>query len=119
MSAENPSYLVLHGNSVVAEDLRELLLDLGAKSVAVSRTLNGETLQAPDIALLDVDQVSHTDGMAALKSIAATCRLVVLLTDGTMPDVPAGPVFVQVAQPFRSEDIITVLQDHGALPPKP
>jgi len=105
-------YLVVMDNVVVAEDLREILSASGADGVDVRRTLDTPISTDYSAAFLSgpVDRVLGNEHVRVMSKGGTP----IVLLDGPAPEDGGGRRGIEtLARPFRSEDVVAVLDRLG------
>lgn len=105
-------YLVVTGNAVVAEDLRELLGGERQDDVQVFTSLQPSWSGGYAAAFFDVP-LSQLTQNAAVQALSAAGTAVVVL-NAFLPEAQfQGTGFQTLVQPFRTEDVINLLAKLG------
>lgn len=104
--------VVVHATQFVAQDLRDILMIRGAQDVLIFNSIDDVPDIPFSIAFADcpVQQLLTSNLHARLKSDAAP---VVMVNGGEESCEAAGAGFLVLGQPFRTEDVIALLDRIG------
>ncbi len=109
-------FLVITPNVVVAEDLREILTDIGDCMVEVFTSMADTWSHRYDVAFFAIPVGDLLSDRRVREMHDAGTRVIVL--DGGLPESAyEGTGLFALAQPFRTEDVLALLEKLGI--PKP
>ena len=102
-------FLVITPNVVVAEDLREILTDFGDCIVEVFSSMADTWTHRYDVAFFAIPVAELLSDRRVRQMHDAGTRVIVL--DGGLPEsVYDGTGIFALAQPFRTEDVLALLE---------
>ncbi|MEJ6389455.1 hypothetical protein [Gymnodinialimonas ulvae] len=99
--------VVCHGNPLVGEDLRQLLLSEGAGEVLVIRSLDEVQIESDAIAFVEGSAKLLLQAVQIQGWLRRGTPVVAMNGCGGMASVPRGVHLLK--QPFRSEDVQNLL----------
>ena len=107
-------YLIFHKNVLVSEDLRDTLEATGARSVDVMLTPTVVTGKRYDLGFLDITP-DDLESNGKLRAITQCCRRIVIISTRLVEPTDWRDGIILLPQPFRSDDIVKVLQQAGMI----